>query len=150
MLPTKILTILISLVFLSGASYAQTSTSTTGNFTFLSKGAAAPFDGTLFDPLAVAKILSDKRLAEEQCKIKLDSTKQLQEAKCQRDVKILKAELDIERKKHNLIVTAQKEEIETLRELAKGSDTTWWTAIGFVVGAASSIAIFFAATEIVK
>ena len=63
---------------------------------------------------------------------------------------LLNSELEIEKRKNKLIIAAQKEEIETLRDLAKGSDTTFWTAIGFVVGAATSIAIFYAATGIVK
>jgi hypothetical protein len=65
-------------------------------------------------------------------------------AKCKRDTDYLKAELEIEKKKHNLIVSAQKEEIETLRDLAKGSNNTLWAAIGFLLGAGSSIAIFYA------
>ena len=61
-----------------------------------------------------------------------------------------KYELEIERNKHKLIYDAQKEEIETLRKLAKGSNTTLWTTIGFFIGAGTSIAIFYAATEIAK
>lgn len=63
-------------------------------------------------------------------------------AGCDRDTNYLKYELEIERKKNKLIYNAQKEEIETLRELAKGSDNTFWTTIGFVLGAGMSIAIF--------
>ena len=64
--------------------------------------------------------------------------------------RLLKSELEIEKNKFNLIVAAQKEEIETLRNLAKGSDSTLWATIGFALGTASSIAIFYAATEIAK
>tara|TARA_R110000851_G_scaffold140730_2_gene278195 strand:- start:329 stop:778 length:450 start_codon:yes stop_codon:yes gene_type:complete len=140
----------ISILLISSNAIAQTTTSTTGNFTFLNKGDTAPFNGTLFDPTAVAKILADKRFAQKDCELKIKYTKDLKDAKCIRDTKLLKSELEIEKNKFNLIVAAQKEEIETLRNLAKGSDSTLWAAIGFTLGAASSIAIFYAATEIVK
>ena len=58
--------------------------------------------------------------------------------------------MKIETKKYNLIVKAQQEEIKTLRNLAKGTDNTFWTVIGFGMGATMSIAIFFAATEITR
>jgi len=135
---------------MSATAFAQTTTSTTGQFTFIKKGAAAPFDGTLFDPVATAKILTEKEMAEKDCQIKSKFEKDLLNAACKRETDLLSSALEIEKRKNNLIVNAQQEEIETLRKLAKGSDNTLWTAIGFVAGAAASIAIFFAATEIVK
>ena len=144
----KTLTITISVLFLSSTTLAQTTPE--GRATALEKGDKAPFAGTLLDPAAVAKILTDKKFAEEKCKLNTNKEKDLLNAKCKRDTDYLKAELEIEKKKHNLIVSAQKEEIETLRDLAKGSNNTFWAAIGFLLGAGSSIAIFYAATEIAK
>jgi len=146
----KIITILISLIFVSATAFAQTTTSTTGKFTFLQKGVEAPFDGTLFDPLATAKILAEKEMAEKECQLKFKYEKDLLNAACKKEIDLLKSALEIEKKKNNLIVSAQQEEIEALRNLAKGSDNTLWTVVGFVVGAATSIAIFFAAVEIAK
>jgi hypothetical protein len=146
----KITTILISLIFVSATAFAQTTTSTTGKFTFLQKGVEAPFDGTLFDPFATAKILAEKEMAEKECQLKSKYEKDLLNAACKKEIDLLKSALEIEKKKNNLIVNAQQEEIEALRNLAKGSDNTLWTTIGFVVGAATSIAIFFAAVEISK
>jgi len=127
---------------------AQTSTSTTGKFTHLQAGQEAPFDGTLFDPVAVAKILTDRQTAKRKCEIDLEYNKKLLEAECERDTGLLKSELDIEKKKYDLIVNAQREEISTLRELAKGSDSTLWATIGFALGAVTSVAIFFAAVKV--
>tara|TARA_R110002073_G_scaffold53800_3_gene138457 strand:- start:853 stop:1302 length:450 start_codon:yes stop_codon:yes gene_type:complete len=140
----------ISILLISSNAIAQTTTSTAGKFTQLDKGEEAPFSGTLFDPQAVAKIIADKKYAKKDCEFKIKYEKDLKDAKCIRDTKLLKSELEIEKNKFNLIVAAQKEEIETLRNLAKGSDSTLWAAIGFALGAASSIAIFYAATEIAK
>tara|TARA_R110000851_G_scaffold268184_1_gene420882 strand:+ start:2343 stop:2792 length:450 start_codon:yes stop_codon:yes gene_type:complete len=146
----KKITILISLLFLSSVATAQTTTSTAGQFTFLKKGQEAPFEGTLFDPVATAKIIADKKFAREKCTLKTNYETGKLKTKCERDTKFLTAELEIEKKKFELIVEAQREEIHTLRGLAKGSDSTMWAAIGFLLGAGSSIAIFYAATEISK
>ena len=143
----KIIIILSSFIFISATSFAQTTTSTTGQFTFIKKGVSAPFDGTLFDPVATAKILAEKEMAEKDCLLKSKYDKDLLTATCIRETDLLSSALEIEKKKNNLIVSAQQEEIETLRKLAKGSDNTLWVTIGFVAGAATSIAIFFAAVE---
>jgi hypothetical protein len=146
----KTTTILISILFFSTTSIAQTTTSTSGKFALVEKGDQAPFKGTLFDPVATAKIIADKKHQQEKCKVELDYEKAMLKAGCDRDTKYLKYELGIERNKHKLIYNAQQEEIESLRKLAKGSDNTFWVAVGFVIGTASSIAIFYAATEIAK
>jgi hypothetical protein len=145
----KSVTILISILFFSSTSLAQTTTSTSGKFALVEKG-RAPFKGTLFDPVATAKIIADKKHQQEKCKVELDYEKAMLKAGCDRDTKYLKYELEIERNKHKLIYDAQQEEIETLRKLAKGSNTTLWATIGFFLGAGTSIAIFYAATEIAK
>ena len=146
----KITIILISSIFISSTSFANTTTSTTGKFTFLKKGEKAPYEGTLFDPVAVAKVIADKKYQEEKCKVELDYEKAILKAGCDRDTQYLKYVLDIEKNKHDAIYKAQKEEIQTLRSLAKGDNTTLWAIIGFALGAGTSIAIFYAATEIAK
>ena len=147
----KTLSLIVFLnIFLCSISFAQTTTSTTGKFTILNKGAAAPFAGTLFDPVATAKILAEKETQKQRCKADSKYEKDLLNAACKRETDLLKSELGIEKKKNNLIISAQQEEIEALRNLAKGSDNTLWVTIGFVAGAATSIAIFFAAVEVSK
>lgn len=146
----KLITITTSLLFFASVTFAETTTSTNGQFTLLEKGDVAPFKGTLFDPVATAKIIADKKYAKKECDLLIKQQKDLLNAKCTRDTNILKYELEIEKKKHKLIYDAQKEEIETLRDLAKGSNNTLWATIGFLLGAGASIAIFYAATEIAE
>lgn len=146
----KLITITTSLLFFTSVSFAETTTSTNGQFTLLEKGDVAPFKGTLFDPVATAKIIADKKYAKKECDLLIKQQNDLLNAECIRDTNILKYELEIEKKKNKLIYDAQKEEIETLRNLAKGSNNTLWATIGFVLGASASIAIFYAATEIAK
>ena len=135
-------------IFICSVSFAQTTTSTTGKFTILNKGDSAPFAGTLFDPVATAKILAEKETQRKLCESRSKYEKDLINATCKRETDLLSSALEIEKRKNNLIVSAQQEEIETLRKLAKGSDNTLWMAIGFAAGAVTSIAIFFAAAEI--
>jgi hypothetical protein len=142
--------ILISLIFVSSTTFAQTTTSTTGKFTFLSKGDNAPFTGTLFDPIATAKIVADKKIEKERCESRIKFESSVLKANCKRDTDLLNLEIEIEKKKNKLIMDAQQQEIESLRKLAKGGDNTLWAVIGFVTGSVTSIAIFFAATKIVK
>jgi len=149
LIKTSSLIIFLSIFFCS-TTLAQTTTSTTGKFTILNKGDSAPFAGTLFDPIATAKILAEKETQRKLCESQLKYNKDMLSAQCKRTTDLLSAELEIEKRKNKLIIAAQKEEIDTLRDLAKGSNTTLWTAIGFAVGAATSIAIFYAAAEIAK
>ena len=144
----KITIILTSFLFITSSAQAQTTTSTSGKFTILNKGDPAPFDGTLFDPAAIAKVIADKKYAAKDCSLRIKYEKDLGNARCIRDTKLLKSELEIEKKKYNLIVSAQKEEIEVLRNLATGQNNTLWATIGFALGAVTSIAIFYAAKEV--
>ncbi len=146
----KIITILISSLFICSTTFAQTTTSTTGKFAMIKKNDRAPFDGTLFDPVATANIIADKKYQTQKCENDKKYATSLLQAVCDRDLKYLKYELEIERSKHKLIYNAQQEEIETLRKLAKGSNTTLWASIGFFLGAATSIGIFYAATEVAR
>ena len=57
----KLITITTSLLFFTSVSFAETTTSTSGKFTLLNKGDKAPFKGTLFDPVATAKIIDAQK-----------------------------------------------------------------------------------------
>ena len=145
----KIILVVSLSCFVTTVSFANTTTtSTTGRFTYLQKDEPAPFDGTLFDPVAVAKILADRQTAQRECELRLQYQKEVREAECKRVTSLLISELEIEKKKYDLIVKAQQDEIEALRKLAKGDNNTLWVSIGFALGAISSVAIFFAAVEI--
>ena len=146
----KTITIVSILFFVTGISRAQTNTSTTGKFTNLLKGDVVPYDGTLFDPVAIAKILADKKFSKKSCDIRIEYEKAITQVKCDKDTALLGSELAIENKKYNSIVDAQQEEIESLRKLAKGGGNTFWATIGFALGSITSVAIFFAAVEISK
>jgi hypothetical protein len=150
----KTIAILISVIFISSPviANAQTTTSTSAKFTFLNEGDAAPFTGTLFSIEATAKLLAEKARAEQECKLKVKYETDTLQAKCTRDNDLLSSELKIEKKKYNIIVAAQDEEIGRLQKIATKSNDydILWFGGGIAIGMITSIAIFFAASEIVK
>ena len=145
--------ILISCAFAVSTAVANpASTSTTATFTFLNKGDSAPFNGALFSVEATAKLLADKEKSEQQCKLNLKYQTDKLQAKCIRDFDLISSELQIEKKKYNIIVGAQDEEIRRLQNIVLNSedyDILWFSG-GVLVGIVTSVAIFFAAAEIVK
>ena len=139
-------------VFSSTVVFAQTSTSTNAKFTFLNRGDVAPFTGTLFSVEATAKLLAEKEKSKQECNLKIKYETDTLQAKCKRDIDLIASELEIEKKKYNIIVAAQDEEITRLQEIATetGNYDSLWFSAGVVVGIITSVAIFFAAAEIVK
>ena len=146
--------ILISFLFVFSTTlaHAQTSTSTGAKFTLLKKGDDAPFDGALFSIEATAKLLADKEKSEQECRLKTKYETDKLQAKCSRDSDLLSSELQIEKKKYDIIVSAQDEEILRLQKIStnSGNYDTLWFAGGVAVGIITSVAIFFAAAEIAK
>jgi len=158
MFQKQILSILISFIVVfspvvaSASPAEKTTTSTNAKFTFLNKGDSVPFNGTLFSVEATAKLLADKERAEQECKLKFKYETDKIQAKCTRDFDLVSSELQIEKKKYNIIVAAQDEEILRLQKIAtrNGDYDILWFGGGVAIGIITSIAIFFAAAEIVK
>ncbi len=142
----------LSIICAPVISIAQTNTSTNAKFTFLNKGDVAPFNGTLFSVEATAKMLADKEREKQECELKIQYETDKLSAKCKRDADLLQSELDIEKKKYTIIVAAQDEEIDRLQKIATKSNDydILWFGGGIAIGMITSIAIFFAASEIVK
>ena len=86
----KITPILISSLLICSTTFAQTTTSTTGKFAMVKKGQAVPFDGTLFDPVATAHIIAEKRYQAQKCQNDKKYATAVVQATCDRDLKYLK------------------------------------------------------------
>jgi hypothetical protein len=146
--------ILISIIFLifSSVANAQVSTSTNAKFTFLNEGDLAPFAGALFSIEATAQLLADKEKSEKKCELDKRFILEKQKLKCKRDLDLSESILKIETKKYNTIISAQDEQISRLKNIAtKTNDySLLWFSGGVLLGIATSIGIFFAATEISK
>ena len=142
--------VVVTPIVASSSPAEKTTTSTGAKFTFLNKGDVAPFAGTLFSVEATAKLLAEKERVHQECKLKLKYESDKLKAKCIRDTDLLSSELEIEKKKYNIIVAVQDEEIARLQKIAldTGNYDILWFGGGVALGIVTSIAIFFAATKI--
>jgi hypothetical protein len=117
------------------------------NITGLNKGEEAPFTGILLTKAALAKIEADLRLevqlCENNCKLKLDEKELLYN----KDVSILKAEID----GLNQFVEVKNKRINRLEEIIDENNNSWFIPVvavaSFVVGVATTVGITYAVNK---
>jgi len=91
-----------------------------GNFTILEQGKIAPFSGVLFDSVAVAYILADKRFMEEEVQLQVGFALHKQKLKHEKDIKSLELRLDISKGQSTMLLEQKNKHIEALqRQLIK-------------------------------
>lgn len=142
MLNNFIKTLLIFILFTSGAYAAD------GQFTFVQEGNTVPFTGTLFDPEATAKILTDHEFLREDYDLELAYR-----------IAIQKEEYDFETEQLNITIRFQKEhyeaslaiydgQVDELRKIIAKKPSKISSSLiiggGFVIGVLTSIAIVYA------
>jgi len=115
------------------------------------KGTTVPFDGTLLNDMAAAKMIAEKEYDKKKCDLDKEYDLLKMRANCDRDIGNIKIELDIAKKKYDAISTLKEEEIKRLTGVAvdaekRSNNYMWWLACGAGVGVAMSIGIFFAAS----
>jgi len=136
----KICSIFVLLTTTAYASDAQ--------FTFVQQGNEVPFTGTLFNPEATAKILTDYEFVKEDYELELAYRLAVQ-----------KEEYDFETEQLNITIRFQKEhyeaslaiydaQVEELRKIIAKKPSKLSTGLivagGFVVGVLTSVAIVYA------
>ena len=116
-----------------------------GKFTFVQGDEPTPFTGTLFDPPATARILAHNKFLKEQCALVVAFELNAQEWAFNLEIDQLEITLDTERKRYEATLNLKNTEIGKLNQIiAKkpGSNALVWGIVGgFVVGAASTVAI---------
>ena len=140
----KLLSILITISLTLAPTYVI---SQELNITGLNKGEEAPFTGILLTKAALAKIEADLRLevqlCENNCKLKLDEKELLYN----KDVSILKAEID----GLNQFVEVKNKRINRLEEIIDESNNSWFVPVvaiaSFVVGVATTVGITYAVNK---
>ena len=107
----------------------------------ISKGEVAPFDGRLFTSQGIAKILADHEAEKSKLKIEFD----YELNKTTLDLNLKYDVLDSRRQSEILMYeTMLKARDEELNKAAKKNTLQKWAAYGsFVLGAATSVAIFY-------
>jgi len=131
------------LIFLPVLVYADD----TPKATYIQKGKKAPFDGTLLNAPAVAKILADKKVAKEKCDENTNYLLSRQKAACKRDYDLLKSKSTITEKQLNDIIAIKNKQIKKTEEMAikaaKSNNPLLWSLIGAAAGIATTIGLVF-------
>ena len=136
------------LLLLLSVSPSQASDS---QFSFIQKGNAAPFTGTLFNPNATAELLANSKFLKEEYNLKLGFELQKQENQFSLYMEQIDITLNTERERFETTLTLKNTEIEQLNKIiAKkpGSNALLWGIIGgFAVGVATTVGITYAVND---
>jgi hypothetical protein len=120
-------------------------------FTQLEEGAPAPFAGTLFNPTATAQLIADREFRLTDCDLRVNYEINLLTAKRDLEYNLLQVRYDSLEERTTALSNLREQEITDLQEMVRkypNRHSHWFFAGGFIVGAATSIAIYFAAREI--
>ena len=111
-------------------------------FTNLKVGEPAPFNGRLLNDEALATLVVNQESIEEACSIEIDYELDKAKAKWNYDFELMKIGLEGKLERSEARVEAQQEELDYLRAHDKPNRTFLWVTTGFVIGTATSVAIF--------
>lgn len=109
------------------------------------EGEPAPYDGWCLTDTAMAKIVADKELEGERCKLKLDKLSEELGARYKLNLDILQARVASVHSEHLSMMKIKNEEIKRLEEVALEKPNNYWylwTAGGFVIGATTVLSIW--------
>ena len=108
----------------------------------LKKGDPAPFDGRLFSPAAVAQVITEHRLKDLDCDLEVEYRLDKAGTEAQYTYDILETTCKAEAQKLRDINIIREEELSILRASNKPLRPYIWMTGGFIMGTATSIAIF--------
>ena len=111
-------------------------------FTNLKVGEPAPFNGRLLNDEALATLVVNQESIEEACSIEIDYELDKAKAKWNYDFELMKISLEGKLERSEARVEAQQQELDYLRATVKPNRTFLWVSTGFVIGTATSVAIF--------
>ena len=111
--------------------------------------------GVLLTNEEAAKIVADKRVANERCDEKIDYAKKVENADSGLKIKNLETDLKAEKEKSEVIIASKEKELDRAYELlekeqGKGNNFLIGSVVGVISAAVVSTAIFFAAVQITK
>lgn len=114
----------------------------------LHEGEAAPFDGTLLNVPAAARILTDLRLREEECRIETTRRLGILEANMQLRIDTERAQREALQYRHDQLISIKDEQIdfltENMRPPAWYQTGEFWYSLGAVSGIAITLLAAYA------
>lgn len=114
----------------------------------LHEGEAAPFDGTLLNVPAAARILTDLRLREEECRIETTRRLGILEANMQLRIDTERAQREALQYRHDQLISIKEEQIdfltENMRPPAWYQTGEFWYSLGAVSGIAITLLAAYA------
>ena len=116
----------------------------------LLEGQAAPFDGTIFNTEAAARLLIDLELTVESCDIKIREEVERTEARYQLDIDTITASRDALQQRYDETLLIKNDQIDWLEmQVAKPSTSRQlWFVAGILTGAAVAIGSGYAMHQI--
>ena len=117
--------------------------------TFLKKGEIVPYDGTLLNSPAAAQIITDKKNVQNECALQTSYIVNREAARNDLLLSNVKIELKYNQQRFDGLLLLKDKEIERMTKLAeKGNHdySSWWLAGGVIIGAAATIALYYAAS----
>ena len=118
--------------------------------TTLNEGDPAPFNGTLFNTEAAARLLIDLELTTEACQIKIDDQVERASARYQLDIDTMTASRDALQLRYDETLLIKNNQIDWLEsQVSKpGASRQLWFVVGILTGAAVTIGSGYALHEI--
>ena len=124
------------LMLLASLAYGE------AQFTNLKVGEPAPFNGRLLNDEALATLVVNQESIEEACSIEIDYELDKAQAKWNYDFELMKISLEGKLERSEARVETQQQELDYLRATVKPNRTFLWVSTGFIIGTATSVAIF--------
>lgn len=108
----------------------------------LEKGQPAPETGVFLTKEEAAKVIAEKQVIEEICRINQNAAVSLEKNKCEYEKNLLKNELSYEKSKYDEISKLRDVQEDRLYETISDSGSNlYWFAGGVVAGAATAAAV---------
>lgn len=151
----KIIAVVLMMQLLPVAAIAQIKNLPTAQMLKMRKGEVAPWDGTLFNKMALALISEAFNKMKKQCVLAITHFVKKERIQCNHRMSIMNTNLETSIKKFNKIMNLKNDEIRKLNKVVveaekKKNRKYWWAGGGVLIGIATTVATVFLIREVSK
>ena len=121
----------------------------------IEKNQPAPFSGLLLNSVAIAKILTEKEYLQKKCILEKEYENNKIKSKCELDGGNIKIELDILKKKYDVVNQIKNDEINklygTISKFEQSDNYKWiWFVGGVFLGVSATVGTAYAVSHAVR